>query len=109
RAVVGDGEFRGDQPRASLPLLGQQTHRRHRGVLLAAGEGFESGDQCSPTHAGDSTGPPGARLTVANIQKWWVPLANTRHFWMFEGRRVTGARAGGRGPAGEGRRARDGG
>src|SRR5699024_620961 len=43
-------------------------------------------------------GPRDARLTVANIQKWWVLASDTRHFWMFEGGRARGAR----GTAGDG-------
>src|SRR5699024_9717885 len=109
RAVVGDGELGGDQTGAalplSLPLLGKEPYRRHRGILLTSTEGLESGDQCRRTHPGDSTGPPVARLTAPNIQKWWVSLANTHHFWMFGGERDGGgAGRGTAGARGEGRR-----
>src|SRR5699024_5013364 len=88
----------------------------HAGAHAGAGafaEGFESGDQCSRTHAGDSTGLPGARLTAANIQMWWVSLGNAHHFWMFDdggwgaGEGAWGGRVGaGRVTAGEGRAGR---
>src|SRR5699024_522038 len=108
-------------PAAGARPLGEvEEHAVAHAGAGAFAEGFESGEQCSRTHAGDSTGLPGARLTAANIQKWWVSLANTHHSWMFDdgawgrarggcGRaRARGAAAwgAGRGTAGEGRAGR---
>src|SRR5699024_12477643 len=94
RAVVGDGELGADQTGAalplSLPLLGKEPYRRHRGILLTSTEGLASGDQCRRTHPGDSTGPPVPRLAAPNIQKWWVSLANTHQSRMFGGERDSG-------------------